>query len=93
MSSNNIIHNQENLNLDLYDDDTLNVSLEEEKPLFTKLYSSVNEKIFSIKNENDENNENNEFLSIFENLFKNQIDIINLCVKNNEPNFIYATNV
>ena len=91
--SNNIINNQENLNLDLYDEDTLNISLEEEKPLFTKLYSSVNEKILSVKNENDENNENNEFLSSFENLFKNQIDIINSCVKNNEPNFIYATNV
>ena len=91
--SNNIINNQENINLDLYDEDTLNISLEEEKPLFTKLYSSVNEKILSVKNENDENNENNEFLSSFENLFKNQIDIINLCVKNNEPNFIYATNV
>ena len=89
----NIINNQENINLDLYDEDTLNISLEEEKPLFTKLYSSVNEKILSLKNENDENNENNEFLSSFENLFKNQIDIINLCVKNNEPNFIYATNV
>ena len=91
--SNNIINNQENLNLDLYDEDTLNISLEEEKPLFTKLYSSVNEKILSVKNENDENNENNEFLSSFENLFKNQIDIINSCIKNNEPNFIYATNV
>ena len=91
--SNNIINNQENINLDLYDEDTLNISLEEEKPLFTKLYSSVNEKILSVKNENDENNENNEFLSSFENLFKNQIDIINSCVKNNEPNFIYATNV
>ena len=91
--SNNIINNQENLNLDLYDEDTLNISLEEEKPLFTKLYSNVNEKILSVKNENDENNENNEFLSSFENLFKNQIDIINSCVKNNEPNFIYATNV
>ena len=91
--SNNIINNQENINLDLYDEDTLNISLEEEKPLFTKLYSSVNEKILSLKNENDENNENNEFLSSFENLFKNQIDIINSCVKNNEPNFIYATNV
>ena len=91
--SNNIINNQENINLDLYDEDTLNISLEEEKPLFTKLYSNVNEKILSVKNENDENNENNEFLSSFENLFKNQIDIINSCVKNNEPNFIYATNV
>ena len=83
-------YNSNNLLLDLFDDDTLNISLEEEKPLFTKLYSSVIEKITSIKKENDPTNE---FLTSFENLFKNQIDIINSCVKNNEPNFIYATNV
>ena len=85
-----------NIILDLYDEDTLNISLEEEKPLFTKLYTNVNEKIASVKKENgndNENDDNNEFLSAFENLFKNQIDIINLCVKNNEQNFIYATNV
>ena len=79
-------------NFDLYDEDTLNISLEEEKPLFTKLYSSVIEKITSVKKENQAD-PTNEFLTTFENLFKNQIDIINLCVKNNEPNFIYATNV
>ena len=81
-----------NLVLDLYDDDTLNISLEEEKPLFTKLYSSVIEKLTSIKKEN-ENDPTNEFLTAFETLFKNQIDIINSCVKKNEPNYIYATNV
>ena len=81
-----------NLIFDLFDDDTLNISLEEEKPLFTKLYSSVNEKIITSRNE-IENDDNNGFLASFENLFKSQIDIINLCVKNNEPNFIYATNV
>ena len=81
-----------NLFFDLYDDDTMNISLEEEKPLFTKLYSSVNEKIITSRNE-IENDDNNEFLASFENLFKNQIDIINLCAKNNEPNFIYAANV
>ena len=87
-------NDQNNLNLDLYDDETLNISLEEEKPLFTKLYSNVNEKISSVrKEEENENEENSEFLTEFENLFKKQIDIINLCVKNNEPNFIYATNV
>ena len=83
-------YNSNNLMLDLFDDDTLNISLEEEKPLFTKLYSSVIEKITSVKKEKDPTNE---FLTSFENLFKNQIDIINSCVKNNEPNFIYATNV
>ena len=81
-----------NLVLDLYDDDTLNISLEEEKPLFTKLYSSVIEKLTSIKKEN-ENDPTNEFLTAFETLFKKQIDIINSCVKKNEPNYIYATNV
>jgi len=83
-------YNSNNLMLDLFDDDTLNISLEEEKPLFTKLYSSVIEKLTSVKKEKDPTNE---FLTSFENLFKNQIDIINSCVKNNEPNFIYATNV
>ena len=83
-------YNSNNLMLDLFDDDTLNISLEEEKPLFTKLYSSVIEKITSVKKELDPTNE---FLTSFENLFKNQIDIINSCVKNNEPNYIYATNV
>ena len=83
-------YNSNNLILDLFDDDTLNISLEEEKPLFTKLYSSVIEKITSVKKEKDPTNE---FLTSFENLFKNQIDIINSCVKNNEPNFMYATNV
>ena len=83
-------YNSNNLILDLFDDDTLNISLEEEKPLFTKLYSSVIEKITSVKKELDPTNE---FLTSFENLFKNQIDIINSCVKNNEPNFMYATNV
>ena len=98
------INESNNLILDLYDEDTLNISLEEEKPLFTKLYSNVYEKICSIKKENDNDNknengdgdgdgDNNELLTAFENLFKNQIDIINLCVKNNEQNFIYATNV
>ena len=90
------INELNNIILDLYDEDTLNISLEEEKPLFTKLYTNVNEKIASVKKENgndNENDDNNEFLSAFENLFKNQIDIINLCVKNNEQNFIYATNV
>jgi hypothetical protein len=70
----------------------LNISLEEEKPLLTQLYSSVTEKINSVQKEN-QNDSANEFLIEFENLFKNQIDIINLCVNNNEPNFIYATNV
>ena len=42
-----------NLFFDLYDDDTMNISLEEEKPLFTKLYSSVNEKIITSRNEID----------------------------------------
>ena len=93
------LNEQNNLILDLYDEDTLNISLEEEKPLFTKLYNSLNEKLYSVKkenfkeNENEENNENNKFLTDFENLFKNQIDKINLCVKNNQQNFIYATNV
>jgi len=83
-------YNSNNLMFDLFDDDTLNISLEEEKPLFTKLYSSVIEKLTSVKKEKDPTNE---FLTSFENLFKNQIDIINSCVKNNEPNFMYATNV
>ena len=79
-----------NLVLDLFDDNTLNISLEEEKPLFTELYTSVIEKITSVKKGV---NPTNEFLSTFENLFKNQINIINASVKNNSPNFIYATNV
>ena len=83
-----IIMEQNNSMLDLCDEDTLNISLEDKKPLFTKLYTSVVEKITSIKKEKDD-----EFLTNFEKLFKNQIDLINLCVKNNEPNFIYATNV
>ena len=95
--SNEINNNDSNnLFLDLYDEDTLNISLEEEKPLFTKLYSNLNEKINSVKSENmkeNENEENNEILTDFENLFKNQIDAINLCVKNNQQNFIYAINV
>ena len=84
------INDQNNILLDLYDEDTLNISLEEEKPLFTKLYSSIMEKISSVKPESEQNND---FLISFENLFKNQIEVINSCVKNNEPNFIYATNV
>ena len=87
-----IFNESNNYTFDLYDDDTLNYSLEEEKPLFIKLYSSVTEKINSVQKEN-QNDLTNEFLIEFENLFKNQIDIINLCVNNNEPNFIYATNV
>ena len=81
---------QNNIILDLYDEDTLNISLEEEKPLFTKLYSKITEKISSVVPESEQNND---FLSNFENFFKNQIEIINSSVKNNEPNFIYATNV
>ena len=81
---------QNNLLLDLYDEDTLNISLEEEKPLFTKLYSNIMEKISTVKPESEQTNE---FLTNFENLFNNQIEIINNCVKNNESNFIYATNV
>ena len=81
---------QNNLLLDLYDEDTLNISLEEEKPLFTKLYSNIMEKISTVMPESEQSNE---FLTNFENLFKNQIEIINSCVKNNESNFIYATNV
>ena len=84
------INDQNNLLLDLYDEDTLNISLEEEKPLFTKLYSNIMEKISTVKPESEQTNE---FLVNFENLFKNQIEIINSCVKNNESNFIYATNV
>ena len=88
---NNInINEQNNMILDLYDEDTLNISLEEEKPLFTKLYSKITEKISSVIPESEQNND---FLSNFENFFKNQIEIINSSVKNNEPNFIYATNV
>ena len=81
---------QNNMLLDLYDEDTLNISLEEEKPLFTKLYSDIMGKITSVKSESDQTND---FLVNFESLFKNQIEIINTCVKNNESNFIYATNV
>ena len=84
------INDQNNLLLDLYDEDTLNISLEEEKPLFTKLYSNIMEKISTVKPESEKTNE---FLVNFENLFKNQIEIINSSVKNNESNFIYATNV
>ena len=81
---------QNNMLFDLYDEDTLNISLEEEKPLFTKLYSDIMGKITSVKSESDQTND---FLVNFESLFKNQIEIINTCVKNNESNFIYATNV
>ena len=97
-TNNKTVNDNENINdvnnflFDLYDEDTLNISLEEEKPLLTQLYSSVTEKINSVQKEN-QNDASNEFLIEFENLFKNQIDIINLCVNNNEPNFIYATNV
>ena len=84
------LNQQNNIILDLYDEDTLNISLEEEKPLFTKLYSKITEKISSVVPESEQNND---FLSNFENFFKNQIEIINSSVKNNEPNFIYATNV
>ena len=35
------LNEQNNLILDLYDEDTLNISLEEEKPLFTKLYTVI----------------------------------------------------
>ena len=84
------LNEQNNIILDLYDEDTLNISLEEEKPLFTKLYSKITEKISSVVPESEQNND---FLSNFENFFKNQIEIINSSVKNNEPNFIYATNV
>ena len=84
------LNEQNNILLDLYDDDTLNISLEEEKPLFTKLYSKITEKISSVVPESEQTND---FLSNFENFFKNQIEIINSSVKNNEPNFMYATNV
>ena len=84
------INEQNNIILDLYDEDTLNISLEEEKPLFTKLYSKITEKISSVMPESEQSND---FLSNFENFFKNQIEIINSSVKNNEPNFMYATNV
>ena len=83
-------NDQNNFLLDLYDEDTLNISLEEEKPLFTKLYSNIMEKISTVKPESEQSNE---FLVNFENLFKNQIELINASVKNNESNFIYATNV
>ena len=90
----NIVGSPNNLILDLYDDETLNISLEEGKPLFTKLYSNIKEKISSVKNENENENDTvNEFLTSFETLFKNQIDIINSCIKNNEPYFMCATNV
>ena len=54
------------------------------------MYSKITEKISSVVPESEQNND---FLSNFENFFKNQIEIINSSVKNNEPNFIYATNV
>ena len=64
---------QNNLLLDLYDEDTLNISLEEEKPLFTKLYSNIMEKISTVMPESEQSNE---FLTNFENLFKNQIEYL-----------------
>ena len=72
------INDQNNLLLDLYDEDTLNISLEEEKPLFTKLYSNIMEKISTVKPESEQTND---FLVNFENLFKNQIEIINRDIK------------
>ena len=73
--------------LDLFENDIINVSLDDEKPLFTKLYSATLEKINSVKADTGE------FLSSFEKFLKEQIDIINKSVKDGEPNYIYATNV
>ena len=83
-------NNQTNFNIiiDLDDQETTDISLDNEKPLFTEIYSTVSEKLRMISKE-----ESDLFLTDFESLLKNEISKINQCVEHNSPNYIYATNV
>ena len=77
-----------NIVIDLDDPETTDISLDNEKPIFTEIYSVVSEKLKSINQE-----EGDLFLQQFETLLKNEISKINKCVEINSPNYIYATNV
>lgn len=74
--------------IDLDDAETTEISLDNEKPIFTEIYSAVSEKLKSISSEEGE-----KFLQQFEALLKNEISKINKSVEMNSPNYIYATNV
>ena len=77
-----------NIVIDLDNPETTDISLDNEKPIFTEIYSVVSEKLKSINQE-----EGDLFLQQFETLLKNEISKINKCVEINSPNYIYATNV
>ena len=85
-SNNNDENNQ--IILDLIEPEITNISLDNEKPLFTQIYSIVSEKLKNINKDQSEL-----FLHDFEILLKNEIQKINNCVEINSPNYIYATKV
>ena len=85
-SNNNDENNQ--IILDLIEPEITNISLDNEKPLFTQIYSIVSEKLKNINKDESEL-----FLHDFEILLKSEIQKINNCVEINSPNYIYATKV
>ena len=85
-SNNNDENNQ--IILDLIEPEITNISLDNEKPLFTQIYSIVSEKLKNINKDQSEL-----FLHDFEILLKSEIQKINNCVEINSPNYIYATKV
>ena len=89
-SGENSNNNDENnlIILDLIEPEITNISLDNEKPLFTQIYSIVSEKLKNINKDQSEL-----FLHDFEILLKNEIQKINNCVEINSPNYIYATKV
>ena len=89
-SGENSNNNDENnlIILDLIEPEITNISLDNEKPLFTQIYSIVSEKLKNINKDQSEL-----FLHDFEILLKSEIQKINNCVEINSPNYIYATKV
>ena len=89
-SGENSNNNDENnlIILDLIEPEITNISLDNEKPLFTQIYSIVSEKLKNINKDESEL-----FLHDFEILLKSEIQKINNCVEINSPNYIYATKV
>ena len=89
-SGENSNNNDENnlIILDLIEPEITNISLDNEKPLFTQIYSIVSEKLKNINKDQSEL-----FLHDFEILLKSEIQKINNCVEINSPNYIYATKI
>ena len=91
----NIKHSNKNNNgkkvnniIDIYDKEFIDISLDDEKSTYTKIYTMIIDKFKNFENINIQN-----FLKNLEQLFKEEIGKINKCVEYNEPNFIYTTNV